>query len=942
MSLATGTALVGDELVLAGPDWAEACYDPALLGGEVIDYPGAPVSVPALSPASSLAYFGRDLDTEPLLLPLGLTPETIQARAFETHREDFIYEVHRLAETTQPGVVYGVTDYWDDLPRILRWRAEGLAAVDPRGLKDVVFTWAWNGETPEVVIYRDDPKQGADLLVVKNEQDGNVYLVPGAQGLQVSQRRDPRFSSSELPTASFSPDAWVAGAEGGTPAYLWDEATQSFVVNHEPVLVGPDRPLLVQAAEPVAPQPVALNFVGGEREGREYLLEAAGIFMMGSLKPTPGAGPKGPQGNLPIGRMALGAGIGGGLLLGVHYSIVEGGLFFGEGQGIPMELAPLVDTGILFGGVAAVDYGSAGLARLGVTSGRVFPHGVGYGGMVQGMGFAMPLAYGSSAAFHAAGWEYGSTENFVGTVGTTVSGYVGVSTTTRLLAMSQNPVVLRLAANPALASEILSTQSARMLSWRFPELHALAGSDEALLRAAGYVEKNGRVIVYAGEHARLTQAALRLDAGYASATGRMPLSGAPAPWLQPAVVGGRTLSLPGALGAGGLGGGIYIAGGGPAGGAGFVGGGLQVVGVAGAVLLGVWVGEGIVHTTLWAMDLDDDPDAELVDVTWNHIHQQAGAYVLGDTVGPVFGTIFDWPMRGIESTPYVMCEYLIPDSQWMGLLSGPMAPTIIGGRMACDATHNGDVMGEGLEVQWNLWELQINLWGGQTRDMLMRLALYGAVGEGFDEDNPAAGPQSVRFYEDAFRGNVASIMGDETPNSEGYTKRMEGGSVYRMAALFRDSTQGRRLEAPLKDVMSVFTSDGQAKHLSDLPGFLRAQVREKQEAGHLRGEIRRMLMGARQEYATRLVDLGLAQQAEDDSLSPITPERLTTAQSIFLYGGDAGYAAVVDGSAKRPADMHPEAVIMQNRIRTLQYLYNRLEGHPTPAEFDAAAFLFPQ
>lgn len=319
-------------------------------------------------------------------------------------------------------------------------------------------------------------------------------------------------------------------------------------------------------------------------QSNDALLWGGSAFLLGSVSATPSGGaPRGMRPGLPAGNMLLQGGIGAGMLLGIHVAVTK--------LGVPKQLAPYADVGVMVGVMEASNQVTGALAARGILfKGPLLPHGF-WGSVAQSSPYFVAGSIGIASALDAFGCKFGSTCNTMGTITGTTIGYVGIGQTTHLL-----------------------TQAA-------------AGSAE-------FAAQYPRVMAFAEHYPRTTAAFARLGTAYEAAVGV---------GLEPATVniGSRAVVL------GSRGSGVFYAAGGPAGGAGWLSGGIQALGAFGAVALGSWIGGGIVDLWAWYSGNSSNQTFKLIDLTWHYMNQGA-AKELG-VVGKAANTIFGPVIRGMQA-----------------------------------------------------------------------------------------------------------------------------------------------------------------------------------------------------------------------------------------------------------------------------------------------------
>lgn len=895
-------------------DDAGVCSSVAYFTPDPMSLPGFPLADEAPQAPSGTNWVDMDIGE---IQGLALTHhQDVLAEELARMDLEFAREVDTLTHHTEPGQVYSVRDNMNVLPGVAReqivlharatFHARAAAAgiwwyqgpsdeeLTSAFIEGLAFTWAWNGDRPELFMFRPNSAGGQQQVsVVVNEEDGQIYVLQNPTTPNRIQWLDNESDSVVLPSLAFDPEGNGEGLivtapvqpDAGThrseiplltyDAEAWNTDRQpSYVVAEDGSLVlsndfhrtVPIDPSLANLPTGDEPQFIVLSNREGEESdptanllGEDGTMAAAGFFALGSLRPNPaGGGSNGVRPGLPVNRMLIQGGIGAGIFLGIHYGVVE--------MGVPEHLAPYVDVPATLGTFALVDSGSAFLAEQGFLNQRVFPNGIQWGNVAHAAPFFVVGSVTTGFALDGLGCEFGTTCNTVGTVGITTTGYVGLSQTTGLLTTASEVM-----ANPAAAESVAFAS-------RYP-----------------------RVMAFAQQFPRTTTTFTRLGTAYGTATGV---------GLTPATIniGSRTLTL--GAGVGSAGGGVFLAGGGVAGGGGVLGGGLQVIGAVGVVALGSWVGGGIVDFWAWASGNSDDPDYQLIDYTWDYMNVQ----VAGSFINAIFGPV----IRGIQSIA-------ISDEVW-----------------------------EGMELHWGMWSRGCNDWADGIDGVLLSLALSTTTGSGFDTGNPDLSfhyepfaREIERFYtSDTKPEGCGEDDGPEDTNGQGdrcisNSEAVE--MIYGTVDRLRPSSQGYRLDDNTEAIRDMIPQDGEmgSYRRSRVEAHLRRLVSEGQENGQLRRVARRVLRGSRRQLGQNMVDLGLARfEGEDVVPIHVDPSDLTDAQLQFLYGGRAVYGRVTRGEITDRSQIQSDYIVLRQRIDALEHIMEVTGTGPNTSQPDVADLLF--
>ncbi len=538
-----------------------------------------------LTKAATLAYFKGTESTphafdakpkEPAVVTnwADASSEEIQQAAFAHHQQilkdemdridrQFAKETAYLTQVTDPGKPYPLATHSQYLPKVIFDQIAPLMQLNPNIMNELAFTWAWSeGDRPQIYIFAPKSPDGSEAAVGYDEGTGEVFII------QSKGNKNPHGLYGNAGTSNEPLDTLLSGG-----------IDLNSSLPFSPPKFGNAKPEAVVFVDKKNPKPTDALLSGDDT------LAAGGIGMLllGSMAPggTGGGGPGGMRPALPVKGMLIQGGIGTGVFLGIHYGVLA--------VGIPERIAPYADVTAMMGGFHLLDRGSAFLASKGFLSNRLFPGGINWGGFAHASPFLIWGSVGSSYLMDAAGYEFGSAGNLIGTVGLTTTGYVGLSQTTSLLSQASSP------------------------SLQFAARHP-------------------HVVAFAEHFPKTTAAFSNLGTAYATTrgVGLVP---------QSLNIGSKSLLL-GTAGAGGTSG-IYLASGGWAGGAGYLAGGLQAIGAAGVVALGSWIGGGIVDIWAHASGYADDGDYKLIEFTWNHMNVE----VAGSFLNAVFGPL----IRGIQA-----------------------------------------------------------------------------------------------------------------------------------------------------------------------------------------------------------------------------------------------------------------------------------------------------
>lgn len=355
----------------------------------------------AIKSADATAYFAEG-DEDPAIDWTSIGTDDVQAFAFEEIsrevREDaravdelFAARMDALTSTTQPGKIYSLAEIHDILPEqiIAQFRELQDAGVT---LKNISFVWAWNGDTPSTLFFRnDDP----NAKVVVDEFSGEVRIVNAAQ-----TNRIEGFGAIDSPFRAYDRNPLLGGA--------W----------HKPAAASPL--VNIETAEVVTPD-LSLDLFSGEG----VATASSGMMLLGMMAKGMPIGPRLTEFSLASQRLLIRGGIGTGVILGIHHGVIA--------MGVPEEIAPYVDLPVTLGFFNALDVGSTFLADKGILSKPLFDGGIRWGHVAQAAPFITVANIGVAFGLDAMGCEFGSTCNTVGTIGTTTTGYLALSRTSNFL-----------------------------------------------------------------------------------------------------------------------------------------------------------------------------------------------------------------------------------------------------------------------------------------------------------------------------------------------------------------------------------------------------------------------------------------------------------------------------------------------------------------------------
>ncbi len=831
---------------------------------------------------------------------LEMSADDLQLQALHHHRlqreqelASFAAEIDYFTGRTQPGVIYSVSENRDLLPAEVRRQIGTLASLDPRGVEGLAFSWTWREGLPDVTVFR--PEAETQMGVVFNEADGEIYLVQNPPA-EIALAWDPSIDQMEVRALSFDPTAWETGSD-----VVYTIAADGSLV---PSIAAPELPSVVELVDAANGETRPVLALGLDRAtdesgeggivGDDGLLVGSSIFGAGFLRQAPPPGVSGPRAGLPVSRMFYQGAIGTGIFLGIHYSVVEG-------MGVPDHISPYIDTTFMVGGFAAIDSTSAWLSTEWATSqtGRTFltgsvgrqmfpngripqlfgPRGIQWGHIAQATPFVFEASIGNAYALDAVGCEFGSTCNTVGNIALTTGEYVGVGTTTHLLwtaNMAQNAMAIE-AAGGTLT----------------PEMEA----------ALQFARNNPRIMAFAESFPRTAAAFTYLGDSYAYATAGTLATGEAALAPQIITIGGRGVTL--GVGVGGTGGGVFLAEG-LAGGAGVGGIALQTLMAGGAVILGNWVGGGIVEIWKWASGYNDDPEGALIDFTWDYMNRE----VAGGFLNTLFGAV----IKGIQSV-------FISDEVY-----------------------------EGMEIKWDQWVRSLNGWGDAVGDAVLVNALLSVDGTGFESGEVNLGMNRTdfdRLLRQLFQNDQEAADGTTFQESLDavYGTNDNPGMYDRIRPTHRgsrDYSGGPALNANIIAIQDNVSQRGSISGRARTRRFVSGLVERSQESGRLHGHVETALTGVRQYYLQRMVGVGLAEMNEAGEAVPLPLgyEDLNDDQMTFLFGGREVYQRVTAGEITDPAEIQSESIMLQNRIRALEYLLGVTAPNPGTSQPEAADLLF--
>lgn len=228
--------------------------------------------------------------TKPVIVnPFARSPETpvdwsavkladVQRDAFSHHSlrankdpavqqdREFAQEIQRLTDKTASGLVYSLGEKLHLIPRAV------IMGMSPEVLEnpyDYSFTWAWQGNRPNLVVFKREAKEHV-VDVKLNPFDGRYYITQAST--------NPVCREDDLSGTIFSDDP----EDGPLAAFL---------------------------------------------ESNDALLWGGSAFLLGSVSATPNGGaPRGARAGLPVRSMLFQGGIGAGMLLGIHTAVTKLGV----------------------------------------------------------------------------------------------------------------------------------------------------------------------------------------------------------------------------------------------------------------------------------------------------------------------------------------------------------------------------------------------------------------------------------------------------------------------------------------------------------------------------------------------------------------------------------------------------------------------------------------
>ncbi|MBT3182760.1 MAG: hypothetical protein HN337_09680, partial [Deltaproteobacteria bacterium] len=353
--------------------------------------------------------------------------EDIQSYAFAHHQmtlksemdkidRQFAKETDTLTRVTEPGTAYPLATHSQYLPKAVLEQIAPIARMNPNMINEVAFTWAWDGDQPQIYLFRPTAPNGAESGVVFNDETGEVFIFQSEGDRNLYNLPGNSIGNGDPLDILLGQGSRIAG---NTISFLEGDDPTKIVFTDQNDSKKSGNPLLGEGS-----------------------LAAGGMFLLGSLRPggVGGGGPGGIKPKLPVQGMLIQGGIGTGIFLGIHYGVLA--------LGVPEEIAHYVDVPVMMGAFNLVDQGSAMLANRGILSNRVFPGGINWGSVAHATPFVIWGSVGSSYLMDSLGFEHGTAGNLIGTIGLTTTGYVGISQTTGLLSQAAAPTAEFAAAHP--------------------------------------------------------------------------------------------------------------------------------------------------------------------------------------------------------------------------------------------------------------------------------------------------------------------------------------------------------------------------------------------------------------------------------------------------------------------------------------------------------------
>jgi len=521
---------------------------------------------------------------------------------------------------------------------------------------------------------------------------------------------------------------------------------------------------------------------------------------------------------LPWGNILIQGAIGSGMILAIH----EGVEFLHP----PKKVMPLADVSGFVGTLKLMDLGSKGLAKIGILKSGMFPDGIGLAHLAQAMPMFAVSGLAVSSGFNELGCKFGTRCNEIGSLFTTMIGYTALSQTTTLMTRAIEPSV--------------------EFATKFPQLVTFAESNPAI----------------AGAFARL-------GAAYGSTIGTR---------LVPAAIGcgdgAITLSLPGALGFGGIGGGVYLASDGLAGGSGVLGGTLQGIGAAGVVMFGSWIGGSIVDAYDWASDNTKDHDYDLVDFTWKYMNMNAGGIIAG---------LFNPLIKGIQAL--TISDEVYKDMQFFW------------GRWADGCNNWVNSMSEKFILPLALSTMKINPSNGKP-----------------EIDYSSIGYALIKMYGDAQVSDKCN--GEHCVSNADSVK-----SIYSMIDRFINSSQKHRLSDEAILFRQAVSKDGRIVDKGAFKSFLKIVISKYAKNGVLYNAVRKEYKRVNLRFLEKLVSLGLAKKDDSGKIiaTRVDYKNLDDEQAAFIFGGKAVYMAFISGEIKDASDIQSPYFAMRRRVKMLKH-----------------------